>query len=180
MFVFDKQMISVRLSEQSQTDFNEFLAQYQQNFNCEFTTIKEFFDHLTTNKALFENTTPVDDEKEVIEVNSIKDELKAYADREQLPLTSTSVNIVLHALAEKEPIEETAEEETETDEAGLFITLDDEQLAALELVNQNRNSALEKQNHETRETLQDTAKGLMFNAATLNNWSGEFFTGISE
>lgn len=190
MLKVESPMVSMRLSDQEKDKFNLFLEAYQKRFNVVFTKNKEFFLHLMNNAEILTDST---DQGDVIVVNTIKDSIKAYADREQLPLTMTTEDVVIHALSEKTPPEKPATEEQpasteetvnteETDEQSadenkLIIDLDETQKEALNIVNTNRNKELSA-NDLPEETLQDTAKGLMFNSATLCNWSGEFYTGI--
>ena len=175
----DRNSFSARFRPEEEASITAFLEHYQTENGIEFNSFRDFFIHLVKNGATLMSGPETG---ESILVEDLQPHLKTFADENALPLESTAKEIVLKALtAEPETIE--GEKEVikevplEIPENLLVLELDKEQEEALTEINTARNERLEAANHPI-ETKEDTAKGMLFNKATLNNYGGEFFTGF--
>lgn len=174
----NKTQLSARLKPDENARVTAFFEHYQQQNGVEFSTFKEFIMHLTENDSFLISES---DKAESIKVADIKPELSTYSEVHDLPLESTASTIVKHALTqlptvEQEPQIKEVEKivEKELPENGLLLLLDEEQINALQEINENRNNLLEEP-----EPIEETSKGLMFNESTLHNIGGGFYTGFS-
>lgn len=171
---------SIRFSIEDAQGVADFVSDYQAKHGQTFENMKQLFLHM---KDQLQNEAPSPQEiGEHILVSDIKDEALSYAERNNLPVESTAIQIVKDALTSEKietvEVEKEVLKDRELSETELLLDLDEEQLQCLNSINANRNKELEKIEGAGSEEIEDTAKGLMFNEATLNDWSGSFYTGI--
>lgn len=103
--------------------------------------------------------------------------VEAYAIRENVSEDATPFDVVVQALtAEPKSVEVEKPVPVKLEENQLLLTLSKSRNKCLQEIHANRAEVLKEQ-ESAPQTIEETALGLMFNAATLGNWSRQYFTG---
>lgn len=179
MYQINSNSVTSKISDDQKEVFNALLAKHQENGHV-ITSFRDFISLLLDGKLTETPETP-----EIIDpFEDLQTEISEYAERNELTIAISDTEIVKHALTQKHEPKVEIQKETETveiekdiEENQLLVTFTPEQHECFEQINANRNRELTKQGKE-EESKEFTALGLMFNPATVNNFSDHFYTGI--
>lgn len=173
---------SARFTEEEKEVINGLLTKIQENQKERFDSFKDavlkvfglYAESINTDKQL---QTDVNEQPEAINVDAIRAHCFTYSEKHDLPIEFKPLEIVLDALTKDRIETQTVEVLPELKENQVLLEFDEPQLKTVETINKNRSVAL-VENDYPKEPISTTLKGMLFNSATLGDWSGEFYTGL--
>lgn len=182
MFVLEGGASARIKTDEERDEVNALLRLYQEQFGVTFASFRDALLFMARNPIAEPNSTV--NTGEVIEVERIKEQSTAYAEKHGLPTDSSTEDIVLHSLIhEPDPIKVTETTEVEVEkklsENQVLIDLNADQYKILETVNGNRNKLLPDYG-KPLESFADTLTESFFHKGTLFNWHEQFYTGLNE
>lgn len=164
---------SIRFNAEEAPEFADFIADYQSKHGITFENMKQLFLHMVSN---IENIETKEEIGEHILINDIRESASNYAEKFELPVESTTIQIVTDALTqEREKTVEITELVNELGENDVILRCSPDEMICLKSINSNRNKT-----DWQGEEIQVTARRLLFNQAVRENRYGHEYTGWND
>lgn len=200
MFSFEKRTNAINYGDKDRAEINQLILAVQSKHEKQFSNVKELFEFLL-NQALSETEPPeivteietktieivpenaliLDDSNEIAQ--RTKTLLEEFANWQGIGEKSPSIAIeTAMKLASQEPeiVEKTIEIKKELEENQMIVAINPNQKMILEKVVENRRKQAISKNKQVYETADQILVSRFFHWDVLENWTGEFFTGLKK